>query len=237
MHAYIEELYRICNHHPLEEKLVIVDSHVTGEEIYQSYVQYGFSFMNLKIKTIKDLALEVTEIYGDRASSPLEPTLGHHLTYYLLTQLKEENQLIYFSGMEITPSFSKKIYQMISELRLTGYTSENLPQHTFISNDKAQDIKQILARFEQIIDAHQLKDQASLYHQAIQVVTKPSRLHTFFNRIYIYLIWNKPFWKNCSLTTFTNFLYLRCMVCVSLTMMIYEVSTGANRLPLAIYIN
>ncbi|GAA0480098.1 PD-(D/E)XK nuclease family protein [Salinibacillus aidingensis] len=179
MQEHIEELHQICARHPFEEKILIVDSHSVGEQIYQSFLKNGYRSIHLKIKTVKDMTQDIIAIYGNPSFSLLEPVLGQHLIYYLLKELQESRSLTYFSGMEVTPSFSQSIYQMIEELRMAGYTSENLPAHAFISSEKAEDMRKIFIQFEQLIAVHHLQDLAGLYQQAIQVVRQTS------NSIYI----------------------------------------------------
>lgn len=170
MKSLVKALNEVCKRYPLQEKIVIVDSHFIGEQINEAYVSEGYHSINLKYKTTYDLASEMVDLFSEMSSHILDTTVASQLMYSLLDNLKGNNQLHYFGGMEITPSFSGEILSTIKKLRLAGYTKDNLPFEAFLTKEKAEDFRNILTSFEKILKERQLFDEADLLTKAIQHV-------------------------------------------------------------------
>lgn len=168
MKSLIYELNQICTNFPLKEKIVIVDSHSIGEQINETFVKAGYQAINLKYKTVNDLAQTVVDLNSDQPQNILDQTVGAHFTYNLLKELKKQEKLRYFAGMEITPAFSHAIYTTIQTLRLAGYTKDTLKKNAFINPDKAEDIYEILAEYENTLSIHQFTDKAGLINKALE---------------------------------------------------------------------
>ncbi|WP_284035909.1 PD-(D/E)XK nuclease family protein [Neobacillus sp. 114] len=168
MESLVNELNEICMRDPFREKIVIVDSHTIGEQINEAFIKKDFQAVNLKYRTVLDLAKSIVELNAGQPTELLDQTVGVHITYTLLKRLKEQGALHYFSGMEITPSFSHAIYSAIQTLRLTGYTKENLNANAFVAPDKAADMAEILAGYEELLQANTLIDRADLLTQAME---------------------------------------------------------------------
>src|SRR4051812_32479524 len=126
MQFLVNELKQICSQFPLKEKIVIVDSHAIGEQINEVFVKENDHAINLKYKTVHDLAQNVVDLQIEQPIDMLDHSIGVHFTYKLLKELKDHGKLDYFAGMEITPSFSHAIYSSIQTLRLAGYTKDTL---------------------------------------------------------------------------------------------------------------
>lgn len=168
MDGLVKELSRICSKFPLKEKIVIVDSHTIGEQINEAFVKAGHQAINLKYKTVLDLAQSLVEVHSETPLMLLDPAVGVHFTYDLLTKLKEQDSLGYFSEMEITPSFSHAVYNTIQTLRLAGFTKDTLDKNAFISAEKAEDMLLILKEFANILDEKRLTDKAALFALAME---------------------------------------------------------------------
>ncbi|MGJ7913024.1 PD-(D/E)XK nuclease family protein [Neobacillus sp. LXY-1] len=168
MNSLLAELNQICTKNPFKEKIIIVDNHAIGEQINQAFVKVGYSAINLKFKTVLDLAKNVLELKSNRYWKSLDHTIGVHFTYTILKQLKETGALQYFSGMEITPSFSHAIFSTIQTLRLSGYTKNTFNQNAFISLEKAADLIEIMGEFEDILKVNQLFDRADILNHALE---------------------------------------------------------------------
>lgn len=158
----IKHLETICKQHFLNEKILLVDSYMIGEQILRQYTQRNNYALNIKIKTIKDLALDST---SNQQNQLMSNALGVHLVYNLLTELKPG--LNYFHELEITPTLSKSMYLTINQLRLAGYKSSNLSSEPFVSPKKGDDLKLILEAYEQLLHKHKLVDEADLYRSSL----------------------------------------------------------------------
>ncbi|MFL6516666.1 MAG: hypothetical protein ACJ8GL_01160, partial [Bacillus sp. (in: firmicutes)] len=90
MQALISELNQICSKFPYKEKVVIVDSHSIGEKINEAFVKEGHQAINLKYKTVIDLAQTLVDLNSEQPQNNLDHTVGVHFTYNLLKKLKNQ---------------------------------------------------------------------------------------------------------------------------------------------------
>lgn len=167
MEALVQKLHEICTRFPLQEKIIVVDSFLIGEQIEHALMKKGCHAVNVKYKTVYDLASELVEMNTENPIKPLDHTLGAHFTFEFLTDMKYENKLRYFDGMEITPSFSHALYLSIRELRLAGFNKDTLPIEAFLTSAKGEDYSAILEAYEDILTRYQFLDEADLLHQAV----------------------------------------------------------------------
>lgn len=167
MHSLVNELNQICTQFLLIEKVVIVDSFEIGEQINEAFIKSGQRAINLKYKTVHNLAMNLVELHGEEPITVLDGTVGVHFTYNILKELKNQRKLCYFSEMEITPSFSHAIYSTLQNLRLAGYNAETLRKDAFLAPEKAEDLAAILTQYEKMLDTNHFSDKASILTKAI----------------------------------------------------------------------
>lgn len=172
MHSLVHELNQICTQYLLKEKIVIVDSFEIREQINDAFIKEGHRGINLKFKTIHNLAKNLVDIHSDQPIKILDMTVGVHLTYIILKELKNQGSLRYFSGMEITPSFSYAIYSTLQSLRLAGYEAGTLKKEAFLAPEKAEDLVHILSQYEKMLVKNQFTDYASMLIKAIPFAGK-----------------------------------------------------------------
>lgn len=167
MHSLVNELNQICTQFLLKEKVVIVDSFEIGEQINEAFIKSGQRAINLKYKTVPNLAMNLVELHGEEPITVLDGTVGVHFTYNILKELKNQRKLCYFSEMEITPSFSHAIYSTLQNLRLAGYNAEKLRKDAFLAPEKAEDLAAILTEYEKMLETNHFTDKASILTKAI----------------------------------------------------------------------
>ncbi|MDM5331680.1 PD-(D/E)XK nuclease family protein [Neobacillus sp. CF12] len=168
MNSLVNKLNQICTQFLIKEKIVIVDSFEIGEQINEAFIKAGYRGINLKFKTLHNLAMNLAELNSEHPIKVLDGTVGVHFTYTILKELKNQGKLTYFSGMEITPSFSHAIYSTIQTLRLAGYNAETLKKEAFLASEKADDLVEILSEYENLLVANQFTDIASILTTAIE---------------------------------------------------------------------
>jgi ATP-dependent helicase/DNAse subunit B len=166
MHSLVNELNQICTQFLLKEKVVIVDSFEIGEQINEAFIKSGQRAINLKYKTVLNLAMNLMELHGEEPITVLDGTVGVHFTYNILKELKNQRKLCYFSEMEITPSFSHALYSTLQNLRLTGYNAETLRKDAFLAPEKAEDLAAILTEYEKMLETNHFTDKASILTKA-----------------------------------------------------------------------
>ncbi|WP_226037571.1 PD-(D/E)XK nuclease family protein [Aquibacillus saliphilus] len=174
MKALVEQLREINQEYKYNEKVLLVDSYPIGHQITQAYVSEGFHAINLKIKTVRDLANEIVELNCDDNHQLVDHAVGVHFIYNILNQLNKGDKLTYFNGIEVTPSFSASIHQTISHMRLAGYASNTLAHQAFISSEKANDLVQIMSEYDAVLKANLFNDEAMILEKAISFTHKKS---------------------------------------------------------------
>jgi ATP-dependent helicase/DNAse subunit B len=180
--SLINALKEVCTSHPFLEKRLIVDSFGTGKQVMQSFANHGNHAMNLKVMTLKDVAISMMDEYSHQDHELITHPIGSIVMNSILKALKEEKKLHYFNELEISPGLGSSIYNTIQLLRLSGFTSENLPIHHFSTTEKAVDYTCILHSFEAMLDEKGLWDDSLLFSKAIQVAEK----NTSQEAIYIF---------------------------------------------------
>lgn len=66
MHLLVHKLNQICTQYLFKEKIVIVDSFAIGEQINDAFIKEAHRGINLKFKTIHNLAKNLVEIHSDQ---------------------------------------------------------------------------------------------------------------------------------------------------------------------------
>ena len=171
----MDELRKICHMEPLGEKILIVDSYYIGNQIIEAYTAKEQLVVNLHYKTVNDLALELLSSKASLQLEIAEKAVTEHLIYRILRQLKENRQLHYFNDIEMTAAFCKSMHDTIMQLRLAGFQAASLHTASFLAEAKGNDFKIILSHYEQALSERNLMDQASIFQQAIQLVSKHNK--------------------------------------------------------------
>ncbi|NLY78346.1 MAG: hypothetical protein GX072_00125, partial [Lysinibacillus sp.] len=177
-------LKEIVHKYPLEEKIVVVDSHRIGLQISEAFIKKVYSAINLKFQTVEDLATEFVTIYG-QAVKRLKPAVGEQFIYSILSNLKNEQKLTYFHEMEVTPSFSRSVYQAIQLIRLAGFTKDDFPYDAFITKEKAEDFYLILKSYEEILTSQGLLDKGAIFQKAREVATKKDAIFILQSNLHL----------------------------------------------------
>jgi len=133
-----------------------------GEQILRQFTQNKNNAVNIKIKTVKDLALDA---YSKEENQLISDTLGTHFMYSLLSEQKMDFR--YFQEVEITPTLSQRMYQTVKLLRLDGYTSSSVSREDFVSPAKGEDMIRILATYEELLHKNKMIDEAELFRSAL----------------------------------------------------------------------
>ncbi|MDQ0254647.1 ATP-dependent helicase/nuclease subunit B [Evansella vedderi] len=174
MKTTVNYLKDICHKHPTAEKIIIVDSYAIGEQIINGLVKEGNEVINLKRKTVREIALEHIELHSDKHFDYLENAVGIQLMYSILKDIMKKASFSYFTDLEITPSFSRAMFETIQKLRLAGFTSTTMKKDAFITLEKGDDIHLILKKYEETLIAYRLMDNADLFQHALEISNNSS---------------------------------------------------------------
>ncbi|MBD3108449.1 PD-(D/E)XK nuclease family protein [Bacillus sp. AGMB 02131] len=175
MDYMINELKQICHMEPLREKILIADSYYIGNQIVEAYMEKERFVVNLHVKTVHELAVEILSSQKIFLGTIADKVITEYFIYETVMNLKKKSQLYYFNSIEITSSFCKSIHNTIMQLRLAGYDENNIDETNFLSSNKGNDFKKILAHYKQMLDSNQLVDSAEVLQQALQIVSENNK--------------------------------------------------------------
>ncbi|MGZ5498988.1 MAG: hypothetical protein ACXWHI_09720, partial [Candidatus Aminicenantales bacterium] len=167
MSAIVRYLAGFCHEHPLDEKIFIVPSFVTGREIGEALARESHSWVNLRFVTVPALASEVLEKRGEGAAAkPMTSSAELALTGRLFRELLAEGKLDYFGRAGASPGLAQALHRAIRELRLDGRTSADIRPDRFLVAQKGRELASILDRYERTLEEGRLLDLPALLGQA-----------------------------------------------------------------------
>ena len=174
MSAMIRFLADFCRDHPLEEKIFVCPSFVTGRQIGEALAREAGSWINLRFVTVPALAAEVMAKRGGAgAGKPMTSSAGLALTDRLFRELLAEGKLDYFVLAGASPGLSRSLHRAIRELRLNGLTSADIRPASFLVEQKGREIALLLDRYERALAADGLLDLPGLLEVAVKASVQP----------------------------------------------------------------
>jgi ATP-dependent helicase/nuclease subunit B len=167
MSAVLRFLAGFCREHPLDEKIFIGPSFVTGREIGEALARASGSWVNLRFVTVPALAAEALERRGEgTAAKPMTSSAELALTDRLFRELLAEGKLDYFGRAGASPGLAQALHRAIRELRLDGRTSADVRPDSFLVAQKGRELALLLDRYEQVLESDRLLDLPALLGQA-----------------------------------------------------------------------
>jgi len=149
LNALISQLKKIIAKNPLGEKVLIVPAYSAGRLFVESCTRQGLKTLNLRIHTLPGLAEEISKYTLYKSKRTLIPdTLAKELIIEVLKNLKTQNELKYFSSLEITPGIGKAIYQTIIDLKMAGMSIDRIDPALFLDAGKGEDVLKIRLEYE-----------------------------------------------------------------------------------------
>ena len=137
MNATTRFLAAFCREHPLDEKIFICPSFVTGRQVGEALARESGSWVNLRFLTIPALAAEILTRPGGRAAGqPMTASAELALTDRLFRELLAEGKLDYFVLAGASPGLSRSLHRALRELRLDGLTGADIRPGSFLVERK-----------------------------------------------------------------------------------------------------
>jgi RecB family exonuclease len=172
MNATTRFLAGFCREHPLDEKIFICPSFVTGRQVGEALARESGSWVNLRFLTIPALAAEILTRPGGRASGqPMTASAELALTDRLFRELLVEGKLDYFVLAGASPGLSRSLHRALRELRLDGLTGADIRPGSFLVERKGRAIALLLGRYERALEADGLLDLPGLLAAAVKATT------------------------------------------------------------------
>ena len=167
MEAFSAQLIELCAASPTRAKWVFVPTHAIGRTIGDALVLAGTNWANLRFVTPMDVALRMgAPFLVERGIDPSEEGLGPALMMRLLLALPEQGG--YFRPLAEQPQMAIAIWTTVRELRLAGVRAADLPAAGFSSREKFEELKTLLASYEQFLADTRRGDAATVFEEARQ---------------------------------------------------------------------
>lgn len=182
----IKDLVTICQENKMTEKILIMESLSVGNQLIENSTKSGNLHINLKTKTLLDIAIENTR--NLLISQDLELIGDDFLSIYIdmiVRDLLETGGLKYFHKLKAKPGFLKSIKNSILELRMAGLNSSNIKNEQFIDPKKVEDIRLVMKSYEKILELNNQIDTAALYIMGMKDEVDKVRYTGAVNFIYI----------------------------------------------------
>ncbi|MFY0544972.1 PD-(D/E)XK nuclease family protein [Brevibacillus sp. H7] len=170
MNPLYPQLDDICKAYPFQKKILLVPSHRLGNQLLQSLVLQGKSYLNLSVDTLENLALQHCKQHMFVHKLQLVPvTLAKHYLFGVLEKLQSTNQLDYFHETKISPSFVHAFHSSLMDLKMAGFSPDTISVHHFVNPKKGMDIKRILQAYNDHLQQHHFLDAADLCNLALSL--------------------------------------------------------------------
>ena len=169
----IRFLAGFCREHPLDEKIFVCPSFVTGRQIGEALAREAGFWINLRFVTPLTLAAEVLERSGEAgAGKPMTTASALALTDRLMRELLSSGELEYFGRAGASPGLVRALYQAIRDLRLDGRTSADIRPERFLVERKGNEFALLVRRYELALGTDGLLDPAALLAAAIRAAAR-----------------------------------------------------------------
>ncbi len=158
----------ICRDKVLEEKWLLAPSLRVGFQWLDSVARSGQPVLNVRVKTLQQVVLEVVAIEMDRRGLTfLRGVRFEVLVDRLFGRLRARGGG-YTTGLAPSPGLTKTLTRAIRDLRLAGLKSGSLKTGAFEVGRKGKEIKTLLEAYEKALEAERLADYAALLRMAAE---------------------------------------------------------------------
>lgn len=159
MKNWVQWLAEEVAKHPIEKKVLLVDSHKDGHQLVEQLARRGCHMLNLRMVTLEDLMQDVLVTWQGQASVEwMESGVAWYWMRNLLKELQKNNQLQYYQQVVLSPGMISAMVEALTELRDGCITSDTLDTNSFINSAKSADLKRILTQWETMLTREEKVD-------------------------------------------------------------------------------
>ncbi|MEI7752046.1 MAG: hypothetical protein WCJ71_08160, partial [Candidatus Omnitrophota bacterium] len=156
-----------------DEKVLISPSYQAGQQLLGNLARAGISFINFHVATIPSLASGIAEALIATGGLKRLPASAIGIVIEdIFNGLSDSKSLSYFQKHPINMGIIRALSRTISELRLCGISSSNIPQNCFPSPAKEKDIRALLSEYEAVMGKWNFLDDAGLIALALDLINK-----------------------------------------------------------------
>ena len=174
----VAALARFCEERPLDEKVLVAPSLLAGHTVAERLAREGHAWINLRVATVRTLALEA--VGADIARDGLR-LLSRAQALALVEQacaaaLGPES---YFGALRERPGLHRAMQRTLEELRAAGIGPGRIPLAAFADRRKAREMRKVLEGYGSALAAGRSVDALDVLRRAAQKA-KPGPTDTWF---------------------------------------------------------
>ncbi|HSW35763.1 MAG TPA: PD-(D/E)XK nuclease family protein [Candidatus Limnocylindrales bacterium] len=171
MNTLLRALAGACRKHTIEQKFLLVKTMQSGHQLLESLSREGIPWINMQLATPRELALATADqILKKQGMNILTEGQILRLIDDVLSVLANNNRLHYFAQVEGAEGLAGILMPYLVEMRSAGVSASMLDPKMFVDKGKGEEIKALLAGYEQKLQVDRLADTATLYQTAIELL-------------------------------------------------------------------
>lgn len=172
MNRLCQELSQICRDALLDQKWILAPSLRVGHQWLDRITLAGAPLVNVRIKTLKGMALDMAgPDMVDQGLSLVSGAGSLVILNAIITDLAGE-PLRYLSSVPVTPGLARTVLTTVTALRQAGLTPETLDARHFEAPEKAADLSLVLARYVEALSEGSLVDYADVLRMAGEAIQR-----------------------------------------------------------------
>lgn len=165
MEKIIEKVRLLCADHPFSKKLGIIPYGTLKTQIFKVLADRGISTFNLELITVNELAAYITSARLRKEGFILIDDRNEtDVVREILIKMRQNNDLKYFSAIEVGGGLCDAITNTIHEIKVSGD-----PEWSYIKiNSKKEDLERILDNYNLRLKEMKYADRADVLSFAIE---------------------------------------------------------------------
>lgn len=168
LNRLVRNLADICAERPLQEKWILAPSLRAGMQWLDSVARSGRPVLNFRVKTLRSLALEVAApLMEERGLGLLRGVQAEVLVDRAFGRMAERRDG-YLAGLAASPGLTETLARTVRDLRIAGLTASELEPADFEVPAKGEDVKELMAGYEEALLTAGLADYAGAARLAIE---------------------------------------------------------------------
>lgn len=166
----------LCARRPLEEKWLLVPNYRTGYQWLEIAARRGRPFLNLHLKTVVALALELAEPAMRRNGLQFLHGLRQEALVAEIMERGSQPASGYLSREKLSPELVKAVLRSIRDLRLVGLGARDMRPDLFESPARGRYLQGILQAYEAALAERRLADYSDVLRLAATALRKDPRV-------------------------------------------------------------
>lgn len=169
MNRLASQLAEVCRLHRTAEKWLLAPALRVGGQWLEAAARGGQPILNVNVKTLKGLAMNLAAPTIGKSSVTLVQRRGAALLVdKILSRLRAAGQLAYLGEFPPSAGLAETIQGVIQTLRLANLAADEIAPDRFESPAKGEDLRRVLEAYESELRAHQWLDDAELLRLACE---------------------------------------------------------------------